>query len=73
MLLFFPLICLYQIQLDNLQIYSDGKITMNTALAFQTVRRWERNGRFATMVTERAGGRDNYMVEPGYSTSEMDL
>ncbi|XP_039349933.1 kalirin isoform X9 [Mauremys reevesii] len=39
-------------QLDNLQIYNDGKITMNTAMAFQIEGRWKRNERLATMVTE---------------------
>lgn len=39
-------------QLDNLQINNDGKITISTALALWTEKSWKRNWQFATPVAE---------------------
>jgi len=37
-------------QLDDLQINNNGKITMSTALALWTEKRWKRNRQFTTPV-----------------------
>lgn len=44
-------------QLDNLQINNDGKMTVSTVLAFWTEKTWKRNCQFATPGGRVAGGR----------------
>lgn len=52
-------------QLDNLQINSDGKITVSTSLAHQVEKSWKRDQQFAAVVI---GGGGSRRVVGGWNT-----